>query len=161
MIARTTEAASPTQLAHTEVAIAGDGGHDGQAVQHYAVVGAGGDAPGHHGLPAHGFGFGVHDAAAGKDLRRARFHVVADDRRAIGRNGRAGAKEKSRRERAHACFMTASGLIFQEYSEDRRTSAPSPSSNGVREQAVQKPNRTPRRSTRGGWTAVTVRNDGP
>src|SRR5262249_60706759 len=75
---------------HAGVPAARQRGDDGQAVDRDAVEAALVDLPREQRLPAHRFGFAVHDAAAGEDLGGTRFHVRAGD-------GPLAASEKRRR----------------------------------------------------------------
>src|SRR4029453_13078878 len=77
-------------LAHPEIAIAGHGGHDRPSIETNAVEAATRDAPRQNGLAAGRLRLAVHDAAAGEDLRGARFDVVPLNAAPLGgeRSGR-------------------------------------------------------------------------
>ena len=66
-------------LRDAEILVPSDGRNDRQAVERHAVEAAAIDFPRKHRLLADGFGFAAHDAAAGEDLRGARFDVLAAD----------------------------------------------------------------------------------
>ena len=86
-------------LVDAEIAVAGDGCHDGQAVERDAVEAAAIDLPGEHRVLADGLGLAAHDAAACEHFSGPSLDVLAAHRAfpAGRQHGQGGSQNHERR----------------------------------------------------------------